>query len=152
VRWARYGERVFELGTDGPQSILVGVDGSDTSLRAGAYAAGLARRQGAQLYLLFVHVVRGALQPEVAVAMEAVQAAALEELRRVVETQSKQLGLPYELYERQGNPYRELTKLAEELRVDAVVVGASTRAGHRLIGSLAAHLVRDAKWPVTVVP
>jgi nucleotide-binding universal stress UspA family protein len=36
--------------------------------------------------------------------------------------------------------------------VDAVVVGASTHAGHRLVGSLALHLVRVARWPVTVVP
>jgi hypothetical protein len=33
----------FELGTDGPKVILVGVDDSVTSLRAAAYAAGLAR-------------------------------------------------------------------------------------------------------------
>ena len=36
----------FELGTDGPKVILVGLDDSVTSMRAGAYAAGLARRQG----------------------------------------------------------------------------------------------------------
>src|SRR5690349_22445207 len=35
----------FELGTDGPKVILVGLDDSVTSMRAGAYAAGLARRQ-----------------------------------------------------------------------------------------------------------
>ena len=34
------GELVVRLGTDGPTRILVGVDGSETSLRAGAYAAG----------------------------------------------------------------------------------------------------------------
>ncbi|HEU4946748.1 MAG TPA: hypothetical protein VFT31_06325 [Kribbella sp.] len=36
----------FELGTDGPRLVVVGVDGSRTSLRARAYAAGVARRQG----------------------------------------------------------------------------------------------------------
>lgn len=35
----------FELGDDGPRVILVGIDGPPTSLRAGAYAAGPARRQ-----------------------------------------------------------------------------------------------------------
>ena len=39
----------FELGTDGPSAILVGVDDSVTGLRAAAYTAGLARRQGARV-------------------------------------------------------------------------------------------------------
>jgi hypothetical protein len=44
----------FELGTDGPSVILVGVDDSTTSIRAGWYAAGLARRQGARIVAVFV--------------------------------------------------------------------------------------------------
>jgi nucleotide-binding universal stress UspA family protein len=143
---------VFELGTDGPRTILVGVDGSPTSLRAGAYAAGLARRQGAQLVVLFVRVLSAAATPEVVVANRAAQQATLDELRETMRQQAPRLGISSTLYEREGNPYVELTKLADELRVDAVVVGASTRAGHRLIGSLATRLVRDARWPVTVVP
>jgi Universal stress protein family len=44
----------FEFGTDGPSLIMVGVDGSRTSLRAAAYAAGLARRQHCRLLAVYV--------------------------------------------------------------------------------------------------
>jgi nucleotide-binding universal stress UspA family protein len=48
------GSGEFELGTDGPAVILVGVDDTVTSLRAAAYAAGLARRQRARLVAVYV--------------------------------------------------------------------------------------------------
>ncbi|MGW2658903.1 universal stress protein, partial [Streptomyces sp. NPDC001478] len=41
----------FERGTDGPKVIVAGIDGSESSMRAAAYAAGLARRQRAMLAL-----------------------------------------------------------------------------------------------------
>src|SRR5207302_2869983 len=50
-----------------------------------------------------------------------------------------------------GDPYTELRRVADEMRADAVVVGASTQAGHRWIGSLAVRLVKAGRWPVTVV-
>jgi nucleotide-binding universal stress UspA family protein len=46
----------------------------------------------------------------------------------------------------------ELHRIAREICADAIVVGASTKPGHRLAGSLALRLVRARKWPVTVVP
>jgi nucleotide-binding universal stress UspA family protein len=144
---------VFELGTDGPHSILVGVDGSDTSLRAGSYAAGLARRQGAELVVLFVRTTGAAgTRADLLVAVRDAQDQVAADLRETARTRSAELNLRVSFHERSGNPYAELVKLADELRVDAVVVGASTQAGHRFVGSLAARLVRQARWPVTVVP
>jgi nucleotide-binding universal stress UspA family protein len=51
-----------------------------------------------------------------------------------------------------GDPFTELCRVAVEIRADAVVVGASAHAAHRLVGSLAVRLVKAGRWPVTVVP
>ena len=53
---------------------------------------------------------------------------------------------------RRGDAFTELRDAAVELRADMVVVGASEQAGHRLVGSVAARLVRTGRWPVVVVP
>ncbi|MGX7678925.1 universal stress protein [Jatrophihabitans sp. DSM 45814] len=144
---------MFELGTDGPNVLLVAVDGSETSLRAAAYAAGLARRQGSKLVVLFVHTLGATgISPEATTAVRFSNNAVAEELRAAIAEQAPRLGVDVTLVEREGNPFAEIVRLAEERRVDAVIVGASTKAGHRLIGSLAVHLVKDARWPVTVVP
>jgi nucleotide-binding universal stress UspA family protein len=149
-----YVRGVFELGTDGPSLIIAAIDGSDTSLRAGAYAAGLARRQGSRLALLFVHSVGGMARsvPGAMPAMAEANRMTAADLRDTIDAQSKRLGVDAVFYEREGSPFGELVALADELRADAVIVGASTQAGHRFVGSLALHLVRAARWPVTVVP
>src|ERR1700689_4204398 len=43
----------FELGCDGPTTIVVGVDGSDTATRALYYALGLARRHHCSVIALY---------------------------------------------------------------------------------------------------
>jgi nucleotide-binding universal stress UspA family protein len=145
---------MFELGTDGPLRILVGVDGTEASLRAGAYAAGLARRQGSKLVALYVAAPTplAAQLAATAAAMMQAQQEIEQELRSMVAEATSLFGITAEFVTRAGNPYRELIKVAEEFRVDAVVVGASTQSGRRFVGSLAGRLVRDARWPVTVVP
>jgi nucleotide-binding universal stress UspA family protein len=62
------------------------------------------------------------------------------------------VGVPIEFLAVRGDPYTELKRVAEEVRADAVVVGASAKAGHRFVGSLAVRLVKAGRWPVTVVP
>ena len=147
----------FELGTDGPKAILVGVDDSTTSLRAAAYAAGLARRQGASITVVFVEPLAslGAATPGgaglIAARRDALSQIA-EGLRRRTEEASKYLGISITFIATEGDPYTEIRRIADEIRADAVVVGASAHAGHRLVGSLAVRLVRAGRWPVTVVP
>jgi nucleotide-binding universal stress UspA family protein len=139
---------------DGPDVLLVGVDGSDTSLRAGAYAAGMARRQQARLVILYVRpfsAVSGIGAGAITSMQEAYDAVAAE-LRQNAEEQGPRLGIDVVFVERDGNPYTEIVRLAGEIQADAVIVGASTKAGHRFVGSLAVHLVRASRWPVTVVP
>ena len=150
----------FELGNDGPAVILVGVDDSVTSLRAAAYAAGLARRQGARLVCVYVEQYSamygaaagaGAGAGAIAEQERAINETA-EDLRRQAEEGAARLGVPVTFITAIGDPYHELRRVADEVRADLVVVGASTKAGHRLIGSLAVRLVKTGRWPVTVVP
>jgi nucleotide-binding universal stress UspA family protein len=144
----------YELGTDGPKIIVVGVDGSPTSLRAGSYAAGLARRQGARLEV--VHVVAtptlAGLAPYAAGYLNESADEISENVRAQVAEGAAHVGVHAEFRSVRGDPYTELCRIATEIGADAVVVGASAQAGHRLIGSLAVRLVRAGKWPVTVVP
>src|SRR5271169_6251053 len=128
----------FEFGTDGPSLIMVGVDGSRTSLRAAAYAAGLARRQHCRLLAVYVGRVP---------ASAAAAAGGAAVMSHTAET-----GIAAEFRSVRGDPLAELIRIAEQAHADAVVVGASEHLGHRIVGSLAARLVRAGKWPVIVVP
>jgi nucleotide-binding universal stress UspA family protein len=145
----------FERGTDGPRVVMVGVDGSVNAMRAAAYAAGLARRQGAHLVVVFVAL------PSVWIALGPVALAPLQEqtfqelaaeMRQQIRARAEELCVSVSFLFRRGDPYAQLLAVADEVRADMVVVGAATHAGRRLVGSIAARLVRAGRWPVVVVP
>jgi nucleotide-binding universal stress UspA family protein len=137
------------------RSILAGVDGSDTAMRAAAYAFGMARRQGGRLIVAFVaaHSALTVLGPAVAVAAEADAAGRLcAELREQVRAGAAELAVPVTFVAVHGDPYTTLKDVADRCQADTVVVGASTKAGHRFAGSVATKLIRTGHWPVLVVP
>jgi nucleotide-binding universal stress UspA family protein len=147
---------VFERGTDGPKVIVAGVDGSESSWRAAAYAAGLARRQRSLLALVYIQpmTVAGAagLSVPMAEATSQIAEEIIAQIREAEERLGDDVNLRWEFHPFAGDPFSGLACAADELRADAVVVGASEQAGHRIIGSLAVRLVKTARWPVTVVP
>lgn len=147
----------FEYGTDGPRAIVVGVDGSSSSLRAAAYAAGLARRQRSRLVAVYARQPPGAgsLASTVApltVAVQDAQSQIEAELRSALLHQARTWGIDAELIIRVGEPLRVLTCVAAEVCADAIVVGSSATVAHKLARSLGTRLVRRAPCPVTVVP
>lgn len=145
----------FERGTDGPKVIVVGVDGSQSSYRAAAYAGGLARRQNALLAIVYVQPVvstGAALGIPAAGATGEIAEELLAELRLATERFKDIWNVRWEFHTFHGDPYNGLVTAADELTADAVVVGASESAGHRIVGSVAVRLVKAGRWPVTVVP
>ncbi|WP_460071684.1 universal stress protein [Streptomyces sp. YKOK-I1] len=145
----------FERGTDGPKVVLVGVDGSDSSLRAAAYAGGLARRQHALLAVVYVQPVMAAgtaFGVPVAETTGQIAEDLVAQIRESAERVRGTFDVRWEFHTFHGDPYTGLVRAADELKADAVVVGASEQAGHRIVGSVAVRLVKAGRWPVTVVP
>ncbi|MFF7472252.1 universal stress protein [Streptomyces sp. NPDC008092] len=145
----------FERGTDGPKVIVVGMDGSDSSWRATSYAAGLARRQHALLAVVYVQPVLAAgavLGAPVAETTDEIAEELVAQIREAAERLKGIFEVRWEFHTFRGDAYSGMVKAADELKADAVVVGASEQAGHRFIGSVAIRLVKAGRWPVTVVP
>ncbi|GHE30830.1 universal stress protein A [Streptomyces capitiformicae] len=145
----------FERGTDGPKVILVGLDGSDSSLRAVAYAAGLARRQQSLLATVYVQptpAASAALGAPVAGTTDAITEQLVAEIREAAEQVKGIFEVRWAFHTFRGDPYSGLVKAADELQADAVVVGVSEQAGHRFVDSVKVRLVKAGRRPVTVVP
>lgn len=139
----------FELGRDGPSTVVVGVDGTDTSLRALAYALGLVRRQRSTLVVVFAQRAPAGYAAAAGIQLNVETA---EQLRATVEALAAEHGVTASFVSRPGDPVAVLTEVADECRADAVIVGASQGKGHRLFGSIALRAVKTRRWPVTVVP
>jgi len=125
---------VFELGTDGPLTIVAGIDGTDSSMRAAAYASGLARRQGAKLALVYIQPVPStsnamAAEGQVVLGHE-IADGLLQQIEDAVMRLDESQRPRWEFVTETGDPYRGLVEVADRLRADAVVIGASQKAGH----------------------
>jgi nucleotide-binding universal stress UspA family protein len=142
-----------------PKSIVVGVDGSETSTRAAEIATEVARNLQANLVL--VTVVRppegwwgiGGAPP----TPEALSAALVEGQQQVLKESEEHLsldGVAYETVEELGDPTSRLIAVAEEREAGLIVIGkrGAGLAERVMLGSVADRLCHHSPVPVMVVP
>ncbi|MBV9212147.1 MAG: universal stress protein [Actinobacteria bacterium] len=137
--------------------IVVGVDGSDHSRAALAFAAEEARAHQARLQAVSAwHVATAALSGPVAPPLAEMQSA-LEEAARTALAESidgleggDQLEI--ESTVREGHPAEVLIELGQD--ADLLVVGTRGLGGFRgvLLGSVSQHCAQHAPCPTVVVP
>jgi len=140
-------------------TVVIGVDGSETSTRAAERGVAIARHWGAKVKL--VTVVRtpegwwgiGGAPP----APEALASALVEGQQRVLSEVEDALdleGVDYETVEELGDPVGRLLAVCENNDADLLVIGrrGAGLAERVILGSVADRLTHLAECPVLVVP
>ncbi|MGH3203382.1 MAG: universal stress protein [Streptosporangiaceae bacterium] len=141
--------------------LVVGFDGSPPAVRALDTAARmLGVRPPGRITVVWVAHLSGEVQfsaDAVAIVENDFDQVA-GELRTAAAKRLADSGLPWDFRWRQGLIARELTAAAQEVQaarpddVVVVLVGSSSSAMHRVVGSVAVQLAHHAPVPVTIVP
>jgi nucleotide-binding universal stress UspA family protein len=142
----------FELGCDGPTTIVVGVDGSDTATRALYYALGLARRQHSSVIAVYAMTTPAGYDGAMGAAPYQASLEVAEELKPKILALAADYHVKTQFVSVAGDPVTVLIKVAAAHHADGIVLGASRAIGHKLFGSTAVRAVRRCRCPVTVVP
>lgn len=152
----RYGVR----DRDGsPGTIVVGVTTSQTSLRALAFAMGLARRQGAELVCVYIPT-RGSISIAALgdtglmadAAWMRVQLEIEQSLRRQFAADLSAWGARGHFVVRRGGLRTELRKAAGQWSADAIIIGAPAGLRRYLFPLFPCSLVFRGHCPVVMVP
>ena len=140
------------------KKILFATDFSEGSANALPYAVSIAKQYGAKLY--FVHVMYDVVKtsgwyvPHVSMdelyrdmeknAKAQLEKSFIEEMRGFKDVENVVL---------QGTPYEEISRFAEENKIDLVIIGTHGRKGldRMLFGSTAEQVVRFSPCPVLTV-
>jgi nucleotide-binding universal stress UspA family protein len=142
-----------------PKVVVVGVDGSEQSIRAGSVAADLCRCHSAHLHV--VTVVRppegwwGIVgSPPPADALASSMSKAQQSILDVVVADIDLTGLQWDASEEIGEPATALVDVCREKAADVLVVGrrGAGVVERLVIGSVADRLAHYAPCPVLIVP
>jgi nucleotide-binding universal stress UspA family protein len=140
--------------------LVVGFDGSPPATRAlDAAVRLLATRTGRIIVVWLANLTPAEeLSADAVAIVEGDFDEVARELRALAAKRVEGSGLPWEFTWRQGPIARELIAIAESIQADrprdvvSIVVGSSTSAMHRVVGSVAVNLARHAPVPVIIVP
>jgi nucleotide-binding universal stress UspA family protein len=139
-------------GQGGPV-LVVGFDASETAYRALHYALGMALRQGGEVIAAFAQTLTtSSWHPATELAVVGSLPELTDKMAAEIDEACDTCQVPVRLVVGLGTPISVLTKTAEEHHADLVVVGASNKSLHRVLGSVGVQAVRLRRWPVTVIP
>lgn len=132
------------------QRILCPIDFSEASGHALEHAVTSARWYGGQITVL--HVYREPPSDDVGVLPPIEPQDVVEKVRRFCA--SAMIGGPPEIVVTEGNPSKEIVRLAERMPADLLVMGTHGRGGFErlFLGSVAEKVLRTTRSPVFTVP
>jgi len=141
--------------------ILVAVDGSDPSFNASTYAIDFAKRNGAELIVLYIVSPVPYSQFEYANIgrMKEIESNEMEKAQREVVDKVKQkatennVSVKTEVLIKYTSVVKEIVEYAEDNKVDMIVIGSRGVTGLKkiLLGSVANGVVTYSHCPVLVV-
>ena len=140
--------------------LVVGYDGSAPAIRALDAAAALLRGRTGSINVVYVaHLTTAEMMSADAIAeMDVSFSEIARELQAQAGEQLRGREERWEFEHGQGSITDVLIKVAEKLRDAhpgdnvAIVVGSSSQAMHRMVGSVAVSLARHAPVPLVIVP
>ena len=140
--------------------LVVGYDGSPPAARALDGAIALLQGRTGGIDVVYVAHLSSVVMfsPGAVAQMESDFNDIEQELRAAAEEQLGGTGAAWEFRRRQGIIADELIAAAKEIRdahpeeTAVIVVGSSSHATHRIVGSVAVDLARHAPVPLVIVP
>jgi nucleotide-binding universal stress UspA family protein len=150
-------------GASKTPTIVVGVDGSDTSLDALSWACGEARRISGRAIAVLVSPIPGAKMIASASPLASLASSEYLECEASLETElvnrlrselpklADHQDVDLVFMHTHGDVASELLRVAAENRAQLIAVGRSTKPRHRVAGSLGHRLLRHHDAPIIVV-
>jgi nucleotide-binding universal stress UspA family protein len=136
------------------KKILHANDGSDHASKALLYALDIAKQNKAELHMVSIEEIPS--MPEYIEEVREEKNTAARRYRAVVQratAMAQEHHVKLQTHILAGHPVRDIVKLAAELNIDLLVIGATGHSAfyERMIGSRADRLIQLAPCPVLVI-